>query len=453
MVEPERVAVLSDAPEREGRYVLYWMQQSQRAVFNPALEVAVAAANRRRLPLVVAFALYDPLPQAQRRHYAFMLEGLADAAQELKERGAAFLMRRGAPEEVIGALVRQAALLVCDRGYQRAQRRWRSAVAAAAGCRVLEVEGDVVVPAALASTRPEIGARSLRPKLARLSARFLEPLRRTPLQVQAAGLKLGAGLDPADLSVLDTLGLGRRADVVTAFRGGHREARRRLQRFVGEVLSRYCAARSLPAFAQVSEMSPYLHFGQISPVEVSLAVRAARAPQADRDTYLEELIVRRELGVNFVTTTRDYDSYGALPQWARRSLELHAKDPRPHVYGFEDLAAGATHDPYWNAAMQEMRVTGFMHNYMRMYWGKKVLEWSATPEEGHAALLRLNNTYFLDGRDCSSYGNVGWVFGLHDRPWPERAIFGNVRYMNAAGLERKTDIKDYVDKWLGNRLF
>ncbi len=437
MVEPERIAVLNDTPERAGSYVLYWMQQSQRAVFNPALEVAVTAANRRELPLVVAFALHEPAPHAQRRHYAFMLEGLADVARELKERGAAFVMRRGAPEEVVGALARKAALLVCDRGYQRRQRAWRTAVAAAAGCRVLEVEGDVVVPAALVSTRAEIGARSLRPKLARLSGRFLEPLR------------LGPALDPAQAQVLESLPLGRRADVVTAFRGGHGQARRRLQHFVGEVLSRYCAARSLPAYAQVSELSPYLHFGQISPVEIALAVRAARAPQADRDTYLEELIVRRELGVNFVTTTADYDSYAALPLWARRSLELHARDARAHLYGFEELAAGATHDPYWNAAMCEMRLTGFMHNYMRMYWGKKVLEWSASPEEGHATLLRLNNTYFLDGRDCSSYANVGWVFGLHDRPWPERAIFGNVRYMNAAGLERKTDIKDYVEKWLG----
>jgi deoxyribodipyrimidine photo-lyase len=216
---------------------------------------------------------------------------------------------------------------------------------------------------------------------------------------------------------------------------------------VARSLSRYVAARALPGAPQVSMLSPYLHFGQISPVEIALAVREAGAPCADRDSYLEELIVRRELAVNFVLGNERYDRYESLPGWAQRTLALHARDARSHTYDYEQLAAARTHDPYWNAAMQEMRLTGFMHNYMRMYWGKKVLEWSPTPQEGHATLLRLNNSYFLDGRDASSYANVGWVFGLHDRPWPERPVFGNVRYMNAAGLKRKTDIEVYVRTW------
>jgi deoxyribodipyrimidine photo-lyase len=150
--------------------------------------------------------------------------------------------------------------------------------------------------------------------------------------------------------------------------------------------------------------------------------------------------------MNFVTTTRLYDRYDGLPDWARRSLDAHRHDPRPHLYTEVELERADTHDPYWNAAMRELILTGFMHNHMRMYWGKKVLEWSPTPEAAYSILLRLNNAYFVDGRDPSSYANVGWVFGLHDRPWPERAIFGNVRYMNAAGLERKTDIDDYVKR-------
>jgi deoxyribodipyrimidine photo-lyase len=185
---------------------------------------------------------------------------------------------------------------------------------------------------------------------------------------------------------------------------------------------------------------------------VALGVRAARAPRVDRESFLEELIVRRELAVNFVTTTRDYERFEALPAWAKRTLAWHARDARPYTYDYQDLADGRTHDPYWNAAMREMRLTGYMHNYMRMYWGKKVLEWSASAPQAHAHLLRLNNSYFLDGRDASSYANVGWVFGLHDRPWPQRPIFGNVRYMNAAGLERKTDIDVYVRTWASDPL-
>ena len=448
MVERERLCELNTAPEQPGAYVLYWMQQSQRAVFNPALEVAIAAANRLRLPLVVGFGLRDNLPHAKARHYAFMLEGLAETAADLRARGIAFVIRRGAPDEVILRLAVQAALIVCDRGYLRVQREWRQKVANAAGRRVLQVEGDVVVPVELASDRQEIGARSLRPKIARLRERFLRPLRRARPLVPAQRLRLASDVDLEALpATLRTLDIDHSVAPVAGFRGGHAAARRRLRQFVAQDLQCYVGARVLPGEPRVSRLSPYLHFGQISPVEVALAVREARAPAADRDSYLEELIVRRELAANFVLCNARYDDFGSLPGWAQRTLALHARDARAHTYDFEQLAAARTHDPYWNAAMHEMRLSGFMHNYMRMYWGKKVLEWSPTPEAGYATLLRLNNSFFLDGRDASSYANVGWVFGLHDRPWPERPVFGNVRYMNAAGLKRKTDIDVYVRTW------
>jgi deoxyribodipyrimidine photo-lyase len=450
VVERERLSELNDAPEQRGAYVLYWMQQSQRAVFNPALEVALAAANRLKLPLLVGFGLHDALPRAKARHYAFMLEGLAETARELRERGIGFVIRRGSPDAVILRLARDAALIVCDRGYLRAQQEWRRRVAAGAGRRVLMVEGDVVVPARLASAKQEIGARTLRPKLARLQAEFLVPLRRQRPLVPARRLNVHSDIRLDSVpAVLEQLHIDHSVAPVAAFRGGHSHARRRLREFVTQRLGRYRAARALPGESQISTLSPYLHFGQISPVEIALAVRAAEVPPAARDSFLEELIVRRELAVNYIATTVHYDRFESLPAWAQRSLNLHAKDAREHLYGYEQLAAAATHDPYWNAAMREMRQTGFMHNYLRMYWGKKVLEWSPTPQEAHATLLGLNNTFFLDGRDASSYANVGWVFGLHDRPWPERPIFGNVRYMNAAGLKRKTDIDVYLRTWGG----
>jgi deoxyribodipyrimidine photo-lyase len=448
MVERERLSELNAAPERPGAYVLYWMQQSQRAVFNPALEVAITAANRLRLPLVVGFGLLDRLPHAKARHYAFMLQGLAETATALRERGIAFVARRGSPDEVILRLAPRAALIVCDRGYLRAQREWRHNVAQAAGRRVLQVEGDVVVPVTLASDKQEIGARSLRPKIASLSEKFLAPLRRGRPLIEARRLRLASDVDLDALpETLKSLRIDHSVAPVAAIVAGHGAARRRLKEFVARGLSRYVGARALPGAPQVSMLSPYLHFGQISPVEIALAVREASAPVADRDSFLEELIVRRELAANFVLSNERYDRFESLPGWAQRTLARHAHDVRAHTYDCEQLAAGRTHDPYWNAAMQEMRLTGFMHNYMRMYWGKKVLEWSPTPRAAYATLLRLNNSYFLDGRDANSYANVGWVFGLHDRPWPERPIFGNVRYMNAAGLKRKTDIDVYVRTW------
>jgi deoxyribodipyrimidine photo-lyase len=448
VVEPQRVSELNAAPEARGAYVLYWMQQSQRAVFNPALEVAIAAANRLRLPLLVGFALIDTRPDAKARHYAFMLEGLTETAQALRERGIGFVIRRGAPDEVILRLAREAALIVCDRGYLRAQKQWRRRVAAEAGRRVLQVEGDVVVPVAAASTKPEIGARSLRPKIARLRDAFLVPLRRQRPLVPARRLNASSDVALDGLPhLLAQLNIDHSVAPVSSFRGGHAHARRLLEAFITRRLGQYCAARALPGAPQVSTLSPYLHFGQISPVEVALRVRAARAPEADRASFLEELIVRRELAINFVENTPGYDRFESLPGWAQHSLARHADDKREFLYSYAELSTARTHDPYWNAAMQEMRLTGFMHNYMRMYWGKKVLEWSASPRQGFADLLRLNNTYFLDGRDPSSFANVGWVFGLHDRPWPERPIFGHVRYMNAAGLRRKTDIERYVRIW------
>ncbi len=450
VVEGQRLSELNDAPERAGAYVLYWMQQSQRAVFNPALETAIAAANRLGLPVLVAFALAEPLPRAKARHYAFMLEGLAETAQQLRERDIGFVIRRGAPPQVILSLAPRAALVVCDRGYLRRQQQWRREVAQGAARRVLMVEGDVVVPTALVSGKTEIGARSLRPKISRLRDAFLAPLRRLRPRITAQRLSLTSDVSLDDVSgILATLRLDQKVGPVASFHGGHGRARARLRGFVTRRLRAYRQARALPGAPQVSTLSPYLHFGQISPVEVALAARDAAVAESECASFLEELIVRRELAVNFVTTRPDYACYEALPEWARRSLAMHAADRRDHLYSYEQLAAAGTHDPYWNAAMQELRLTGYMHNYMRMYWGKKVLEWSPTPREAHATLLRLNNTYFLDGRDASSYANVGWVFGLHDRPWPRRPVFGNVRYMNAAGLKRKTDIETYVRKWLG----
>jgi deoxyribodipyrimidine photo-lyase len=448
VVEPQRLLELNNAPERSGDYVLYWMQQSQREAFNPALEVAIAAANRLSLPLLVGFGLTDDFPEANSRHYAFMLEGLRETAQRLRARGIAFVMRLGSPDRVAIGLARRAALVVCDHGYLRIQKQWRARVAQAAGRRVLRVEGDVVVPVGVAASGAQVGARTLRPRIAAHRESFMAPLRRLRPRVPANSLKVAGDVSLDDIpKLLARLRLDRGVAPVPNLKGGYSQARRRLDDFVGGGLRGYVGARAHPGKPQVSMLSPYLHFGQVSPVEIALAVRGAAAPHADRGSYLEELIVRRELAANFVDNTPDYDRYECLPAWAQRTLALHARDRRPVTYGYDQLVAAGTHDPYWNAATREMLSTGYMQNHMRMYWGKKVLEWSRSPQEGYAQLLRLNNTYFVDGRDASSFANVGWVFGLHDRPWPERPVFGSVRYMNAAGLKRKTDIEVYARRW------
>ncbi|GGC85904.1 deoxyribodipyrimidine photo-lyase [Chelatococcus reniformis] len=444
---PARLEQLNDEPEREGDYVLYWMQQSQREACNPALETALVHASRLGLPVLVGFGLMDGYPEANARHYAFMLEGLRDVAEALSTRGIGFVVQRGAPDEVAIALARRAALVVCDRGYLRHQKQWRRNVAEQARRRVIQVEGDVVVPVALASGKIETAARTLRPKLQRLREDFLQPLRRSPIKVQAGPLRLPPGVDLSDIpALLGTLRIDHDIGPVRRFRGGAREAQRRLAGFLDGPLDNYAEGRREPAKEQVSFLSAYLHFGQISPLEIALAVTQAEASRDDRAAYLEELLVRRELAMNFVEHQPHYDSYARLPDWAQRTLEAHRSDPRPHIYSDVQLAAAQTHDRYWNAAMREMRITGYMHNHMRMYWGKKILEWSLDPQKAFRTALSLNNRYFLCGRDPNSYANVAWCFGLHDRPWPERAIFGKVRSMTAEGLKRKIDIEAYVKR-------
>jgi deoxyribodipyrimidine photo-lyase len=372
VIEPQRLAVLNDAPERAGDYVLYWMQNSQRAEFNPALEVAIAEANRLGLPVLVGFGLTEDYPEANARHYAFMLEGLAETERALRERGLGFAIRLGSPDEVALRLARRAALVVCDCGYLRPQRQWRGRVAAKAERRVVQVEGDVLVPVELVSTKPEIGARTLHPKLLRLREEFVHPLRREHLRHPAQQLEVGSDVDLADIPALVAqLRIDHSVSPVRHFRGGYTEAKRRLRDFIAHRLQRYVAARAHPGEAEVSTLSPYLHFGQISPVEAALAVREEKATGENGVSYLEELIVRRELAMNFVQTTPDYDRYESLPVWARQTLAAHRHDRREHIYGFQQLADADTHDPYWNAAMREMLTTGYMHNHMRMYWGRR----------------------------------------------------------------------------------
>jgi len=309
------------------------------------------------------------------------------------------------------------------------------------------VESDVIVPVQAAADKEAYAAATLRPKIQKHLQRYLVPVEATPLKRDGLGFRpKGLNLQQVD-KILSRLQIDRTVRPVRHYRGGTSNAHRLLDDFISEKLKYYAEQRSDPSKDYGSHMSPYLHFGQISPLEIALKVSQVRGkPKETTEAYLEELIIRRELSMNFVHYNPDYDSFKALPDWAKATLKTHQKDRREYLYSRKEYEHARTHDPYWNAAQREMVITGKMHNYMRMYWGKKILEWSAAPEEAFRTVLYLNNRYELDGRDPNSFTGVAWCFGKHDRPWGERPIFGTVRYMSSAGLERKLDMEAYVRK-------
>jgi deoxyribodipyrimidine photo-lyase len=445
MIQPERVQRLNDRPVTDGKYVLYWMQASQRVVFNHALEYAIRQANERNRPAIVVFGLTDRFPEANLRHYAFLLEGLSEVRDALHERGIQFVVKHQSPELAVAQIAKEACMVVADRGYLRVQKAWHSHVARKVPCLVAQVESDVVVPVEMASDKEVYAASTLRPRIKKHLSRFLVPLKETPVKRDSLGLKFDSLNVRQWDGVLSKLRLDRSVGPVDSIRGGAGNAARLLDDFISHKLKYYGHRRNDPSTDYGSQMSPYLHFGQVSPLQIALKVRQVRGkPKEAKEAYLEELIVRRELSMNFVHYNPLYDSFKALPDWARSSLKVHAKDQREYQYNLEEMERAQTHDPYWNAAQREMVVTGKMHNYMRMYWGKKILEWSAAPEEAFENALYLNNKYELDGRDPNGFAGVAWCFGKHDRAWAERPVFGKVRYMNAAGLRRKFNIEAYV---------
>jgi deoxyribodipyrimidine photo-lyase len=447
-MQPARIQLLNDLEIRKGDYVLYWMQQSQRSETNHALEFAIQEANRLKQGVLAGFGLMDDYPEANLRHYTFMLEGLKETQKSLAKRRIKMVVQIGVPPDVALSFGRRASMIVCDRGYLRHQKQWRTQVARQAGCRVVQVESDVIVPVEIVSGKAEYAARTIRPKIHRHLSDYLINFRKTPVKIPSLNLDIG-GMDLTDIdAILRQMSLDRSVPAVSScFKGGTSEAKKIFKNFLRHRFHLYLGHRNQPQTDDISHMSPYLHFGQISPLYLAFQISKDNNDlQEAKDAYLEELVVRRELAMNFVNYTVNYDAYKCIPQWAQKTLSEHRNDKRDHIYTRKQLEDAGSHDPYWNAAMREMRYTGFMHNYMRMYWGKKILEWSKTPEHAFKTTLAINNRYFLDGRDANSYTGVAWVFGVHDRAWFERPIFGKIRYMAAAGLERKCDIRAYVKK-------
>jgi len=444
----------STPADGDARCVVYWMSRDQRAVDNWALLHAQQLACAERVPLRVAFCLLPGFLGAPVRHFGFMLRGLAEVEAELHAHGIPFHLLRGQPEEVLPAFAKAhgASTLVCDYSPLRIARGWKQAVCAQVpdGTSVIEVDAHNVVPVWHASDKQEVGARTLRPKIERLLPIFLTEFPKLQQHPHKPTKEKMASTDWE--SVLSGLGCDRNVAEVDWVKPGERAAHLHLEGFVKERLRLFGAKRNDPNIEALSDLSPYLHYGQLAPQRAALYVRGARAHSDSVKSFIEEAVVRRELADNFCHYNQNYDSLDGAAGWARDSLLLHASDPRDYVYSSDQLEKSQTHDDLWNAAQIQMVNTGKMHGFMRMYWAKKILEWTSSPSEALRIGNYLNDRFSLDGRDPNGYVGVAWsIMGIHDMGWAERTVFGKIRYMNYAGCKRKFDIAEYVAKWGGTK--
>lgn len=440
-----RRALNTAAPPSDGRCVLYVMSRDQRTIDNHALLAAQRHAVAVELPLVVAFVVY-PRPHGRaREHYAFMLDGLDDVDADLAAHDIPFVIRVAGhgPLRSLRSLVSDTrpAAIYMDFSPLRGPRALRSALVSGVGASgtdvpVFEVDTHNIVPAWIASDKQEFAARTIRPKIHAQLRRFLVPppaLRRHPFPWRHR--LTSKSLSSVRRAVLPSLPSNGTSIAAVP---GQVAAARALRSFVSERLDGYAWRRNDPTVDGLSGLSPYLHFGQLASLRVVLTV-------PDAETLIEELVVRKELSDNFCLYEPSYDRLDGAAPWARRTLAAHACDVRSYVYSYAQLERAETHDEAWNAAQRQMTRTGKMHGYMRMYWAKKILEWTPSVDDAIETAVRLNDFYEIDGGDPNGYVGVMWsIAGVHDRAWTERPVFGQIRYMNEAGLRRKFKVDEYV---------
>ncbi len=443
-----RVKLLSGRKfNKSGKYILYWMQQSQRVEENHALIYAIEKANKYNLPVLVQFCLVDDYPQANLRHYTFMLEGLLEVKKRLNELNIKFIFSIGKIPEKIIELGKNASILVVDKGYLKIQKLWRKELCNSLEVPIVEVDTDLVVPIEIASDKEEYAAYTIRKKITRKLDDYLFPSTLPLPELSSLNLNIDTEKFNSVKGILEKINLDRSLEKSPYFTGGYTQAKERLENFIENKLDKYDTLGNNPDLDYTSTLSPYLHFGQISPVEIALAVRNSNKNKEGISVFLEELIVRRELAFNFCYYNENYDNYkGLKANWIYETLETHIGDKRLYTYTLEEFELAKTHDIIWNACQKELIKSGDMHGYMRMYWGKKILEWTDTPKKAFEYAIYLNNKYALDGRDANSFTGIAWCFGKHDRPWFERDIFGKVRYMNDNGLRRKFNVEKYIEK-------
>ncbi len=478
-----RIRAVNDADvSASGDYVLHWVIAFRRGQYNFSLQRSVEWAKKLNKPLVILEALRCDNPWASDRLHSFVIQGMADNAAHFMKKNVLYYPyiepKRGSGKGLLKQLASRACLVVSDDFPASFLPRKISAAATQVPVRFELVDSNGLLPMraahkvfARAFDFRRFLQKNLTPHLAEIPAR--DPLARKRLPVLNAlptrvttrwpmtrpEKLLGSAVVqslPIDHSV-------KAAETV----GGSRAANKALRTFLNDRLSIYESDRNQPQREATSGLSPYLHFGHISPHQVfeQLTRLAEWTPnqvaekangsatgwwgaKPEVESFLDELITWRELGYNMCSQRDDFDQYESLPDWARRTLANHESDPRAHTYSLEQFEQAATHDALWNAAQRQLVREGRIHNYLRMLWGKKILQWSASPRESLEIMIELNNKYALDGRNPNSYSGIFWVLGRYDRAWgPERPIFGKIRYMSSKNTARKVKVRQFLETY------
>jgi deoxyribodipyrimidine photo-lyase len=444
MINEQRVRLSQKGTETNG-LVIYWMGRDQRVHDNWALLFAQKLALERKKELIVIFSLTPKYLEATLRQYDFMLKGLMGVEKEFRKYNIPFIMLMGEPSAKIPKFIKEngASNLVTDFDPLKIKRKWKNEVAKKNNIPFYEVDAHNIVPCFYVSQKQEFGAYTIRPKIHKNLPEFLDEFPKLK-KMKTSTLLSSSNIDWD--KVYSSIKVDEDVKPIDWIKAGEKAAHKNLKSFIDNKLDNYEELRNDPNANVLSNLSPYLHFGQISAQRVALIVSGLdNHPSAE--VFLEELIVRRELSDNFCYYNANYGSFKGFPDWAKKTLNDHKKDEREFLYSLKKFEEAKTHEDLWNAAQNELVKTGKMHGYMRMYWAKKILEWSKSPEVALKIAIYLNDKYELDGRDPNGYTGCAWAIGgVHDRAWKERPVFGKIRYMNRNGAKRKFDIKKYILK-------
>jgi deoxyribodipyrimidine photo-lyase len=441
-VNTNRIRILKDDGSSNSGPIIYWMSRDQRVNDNWSLLYAIEKSKQLNKPLIVIFTLAPAFGVSNLRHYDFMLKGLVEIERNLAIKGFKFLIINGDPAQILANYINinEVTLLVSDFDPLKVKREWKSRLNSLITIPHHEVDSHNIVPCWIASNKQEFGAYTIRPKIKKLLPGHLTEFPDIPDKQ--------IFYQPSSWSYIQNwLELNNDVKPIEWIIPGEAESRKALRKFINFHLTGYSTRRNDPNENGQSNLSPYLHFGQLSAQRVAIEVMKSPAPEEDKSAFLEELIVRRELSDNYCFYNPDYDSLQGFPNWAKECHRIHRFDKRDYTYSLINFEQSKTHDPLWNAAQKELVTKGKMHGYMRMYWAKKILEWTHNPEEAMQYCIYLNDKYSLDGRDPNGYAGISWsIGGVHDRAWAERSVYGKIRFMNYNGCKRKFNVDKYINQ-------